>query len=108
MVKLTGNEKSFIGGLLAFLATSITQLQQTANYTLRDFGLAVGAWVVVHLGIWLTTNTVPSPAPTLAPDSTHVDPASPSEGQGTWIASGPPQGTSIAPVINDPRPPEVK
>lgn len=58
MIKVTTNEKAFMGGLLAFLSTSLVQLQQQrGGYTLRDFEWALGSWVLVHIGVWLTANT---------------------------------------------------
>ena len=64
MIKLTGNEKAFLGGLLAFLSTSVVQLAQSGGYTWRKFAWSAGSWVVVHLGVWLATN---SPTPPQAP-----------------------------------------
>lgn len=85
MLKLTGNEKAFVGGLLAFASTSFIQLQQSVNgYTLKDFGWSVAAWVVVHLGIWLTTNTP------VSPDASGTPVAPPTN---TPTASVPPQDT---------------
>lgn len=57
MIHLTGNEKAFLGGLVAFLATTIVQLQQTGQFTLRDFCFSLGAWILTHASVWLATNT---------------------------------------------------
>lgn len=78
MVKLTGNEKAFLGGLLAFLSTSVIQLQQqSGGYSWRDFAWSIGAWVVVHLGVFLTTNSATPPEPP-APTQPTVPPVTPS------------------------------
>lgn len=73
MVKLTGNEKAFLGGLLAFLSTNIVLLQQqNGGYSWHDFAWSVGAWVVVHLGVWLTTNSVSVDTPVVVPKTISV------------------------------------
>jgi hypothetical protein len=64
MFRLTGNEKAFLGGLVAFLTTSIVQLsQQPAGYTWHEFLWSVVSWVVVHISVYFTTNT---PTPPMA------------------------------------------
>lgn len=57
MIHLTGNEKAFIGGLMAFLATTIVQVQQTGQFTLHEFYWSLASWAVTHLTVFVTTNT---------------------------------------------------
>lgn len=62
MIKITNNEKAFMAGLLAFLVTTVVQLQrQPSGYTLRNFEYSAASWVLLHLGVWLTTNTPKTP-----------------------------------------------
>lgn len=60
-MRLTGNEKAYIGGLVAGLVTLAIQLQQTGQFTTKEFLLSAGAWLIVHLGVYTATNTPPNP-----------------------------------------------
>jgi hypothetical protein len=81
MIRLTGNEKAFIGGLAGFLATTIVQLeQQSGSYTLHDFLTSLAAWVVVHLSVYVTTNTpVAQSAPTVTESAQLPGPSASTE-----------------------------
>lgn len=57
MIKLTGSEKAFLGGLVAFLATTIVQLNQSGQLTLKELGYSLGSFIVTHLTVWSATNS---------------------------------------------------
>ncbi len=57
MIRLTGNEKAFLGGLVSALAALIVQLQQSGQLTLHEVLVSLGAWVLTHATVWLTTNS---------------------------------------------------
>ena len=63
MLRITGNEKAVMGGLIAGLATIIVQLQQSGQLTLHEVLVSLGAYVFTHLSVWVTTNTKPPVAP---------------------------------------------
>ncbi len=57
MLRITSNEKAIIGGLTAALVTVIVQLQQTNQFTLHEFWVALVAYALTHASVWVTTNT---------------------------------------------------
>ena len=65
MVKITGSEKAFLGGIVSGLVTLIVQLQQSGQFTTKEAAYSVGAYIFTHIAVWLTTNTPKSP--TLTP-----------------------------------------
>lgn len=70
MIRITSNEKAFMAGVMAFLATTVVQLQQSGQFTLRQFEWSIGSWVLAHLTVWWTTNT--PKAPTATPPAATV------------------------------------
>jgi hypothetical protein len=66
-MSITHNEKAVAGGLATALITVIVQLQNSGPFTLHDFLVALGAYIVTHVSVWLTTNTPKAPAPPAPP-----------------------------------------
>ena len=63
MLRITSNEKAVIGGLVTGLSALVIQLQQSGQFTTKEFAFAAGAWLVTQLSVWLTANT-PKPVAT--------------------------------------------
>lgn len=63
MLKITSNEKAFMGGLVAALFTICVQLQQSGKLNAHEVLIALGGYAVTHFSIWLTTNTPKPVAP---------------------------------------------
>lgn len=70
MLRITGNEKSLIGGLVAGTLTLVVQLQQSGQLTSKEGLLSIAAWVLTQIAVWITANTpksVPPTVPTTVP-----------------------------------------
>jgi len=67
MFIFTGKEKAFVGGLVTGLVTLIVQLQQSGQFTTKEFLFSLAAWVATHVAIYLTTNTPVTPPPIASP-----------------------------------------
>jgi hypothetical protein len=76
MLKLTGNEKAFIGGFVAALTAALVQVAQTGQMTWKEAGWSLLVWVLTHATVYLTTNTAATDTPVVAPAATAA-PATP-------------------------------
>lgn len=56
-MKITGNEKSFIGGLGAGITTFAGQLSVGGKLDAKAVAWSLGAWLATHLFVYYTTNT---------------------------------------------------
>lgn len=56
-MKITGNEKSFIGGLGAGITTFAGQLSVGGKLDVKAVSWSLGAWLATHLFVYYTTNT---------------------------------------------------
>jgi len=54
---ITGNEKSFLGGLGAGITAFAGQLSVSGKLDVKTVAWSVGAWVATHLFVYYTTNT---------------------------------------------------
>ena len=63
-MRITGNEKAVIGGLVSALVTIAVQLADTPHFTWHDVLVAVGAYIVTHLTVYVTANTPKTPPST--------------------------------------------
>lgn len=59
MLRLTGNEKAVLGGLVSALVTICVQVQNSGQLTLHELIGAAVAYVLTHSTVWLATNTKP-------------------------------------------------
>lgn len=57
MLRLTSNEKAVVGGLVTALFAVDVQVQQSGQFTLKEFLVALVGYAFTHATVWLTTNT---------------------------------------------------
>lgn len=76
MLRITGNEKAVLGGLVSALVTVVAQVQQSGQLTLKEFGTALVAYLFTHVTVWTATNSTKTdltvgavPAPSLPVDT---------------------------------------
>lgn len=56
---IVGNEKAVVGGLSAGVLSLVGQLGVNGQMTVKEAIYAVGAWVITHLAVYISTNTKP-------------------------------------------------